>query len=230
MKDFFNKIFATTSSFIKKNSDIIKPVAVLTVICLVISLALAVTNLVTADKIAEIDKKNSEAAMAELLPSEKYEEVDLTAALPATSSYSPADTQFFIAYEGDTVKGYLITTAAKGYGGDVKVMTAISPDKKVIGVNILSAADETPGLGQNVTKEDFYSQFIDKSENITVVKNGAVADKNEINAVTGATITSTAVKNCVNDAFICLNEYINASAATADTTVADEAATESEVQ
>lgn len=219
MKDFFSKIFTPIGPFFKKNSDVINPVVVLSVICLVISLALAATNLITADKIAEINKKNSEAAMAALLPSEKYEEVNLAAALPDTSSYNPADAQLFIAYEGDAVKGYIVTNATKGYGGDVKVMTAISPDKKVMGVNILSVADETPGLGQNVTKENFYSQFIGKSENIVLVKNGAMADKNEINAVTGATITSTAVKNSVNDAFICLNEYINA---TADTDNAEE--------
>lgn len=217
MKEFFGKICTCVSSFIKKNSDIIKPVAVLTVICLVISFALAITNLVTADKIAQMEKKNSEAAMAALLPSDKYGEIDLSATLPDTSSHFSDDTQLFVAYEGDTVKGYIITNSAKGYGGDVKVMTAISPEKKVIGVNILSASDETPGLGQNVTKEYFYSQFIGKSENIILEKNGAAAENNEIDAVTGATITSTAVKNCVNNAFTCLNEYINSTADTDNT-------------
>lgn len=231
MKEFITKTFTSVRSFLKKNSDIIKPVTVLSVICLIISLALAVTNLVTADRIAEMDKKNSEEAMAALLPSAKYDEVDLDAVLPDTSSFSPDGAQLFIAQDGDTVNGYIVINSVKGYGGDIKVMTAISTDKKIIGVNILSASDETPGLGQNVTKENFYSQFVGKSENITLVKSGAVPENNEIDAVAGATISSTAVKNCINDSFVCLNEYINATADTVeDTAVTDTNNNTEEVQ
>ncbi|MBR2489670.1 MAG: FMN-binding protein, partial [Clostridia bacterium] len=52
--------------------------------------------------------------------------------------------------------------------------------------------------GQNVTKEKFYSQYEEKTADVKVIKNGAVSENNEINAVTGATISSKAVTSAVN--------------------------------
>lgn len=178
-------------SFFKKYGDVFKAIIVLTAVCLVISAALAFTNNITEDKIAEIEEATANSAMAALIKGDKYDAMT---------------DQIYGVTEMGVLKGYIITTTAKGYGGDVKVMTAISPDNKIIGINILSAADETPGLGQNATKPDFYEQFAGKSANVVVVKNGA--KDNEINAVTGATITSRAVTNAVNEAFKIFNEYL----------------------
>jgi electron transport complex protein RnfG len=57
---------------------------------------------------------------------------------------------------------------------------------------------ETPGLGANATLSDFYGQYVDKSteSELTVVKAGASG--NEIQAISGATITSKAVTKGVN--------------------------------
>lgn len=178
-------------SFFKKYFDVFKAIIVLTAVCLVISAALAFTNDITKDKIAEIEKASANSAMSALIKGDKYDKMT---------------DQIYGVTEQGVLKGYIVTTSAKGYGGDVKVMTAISPDNKIIGINILSAADETPGLGQNATKPDFYEQFSGKTGSITVVKNGATG--NEINAVTGATITSRAVTNAVNEAFEIFNEYL----------------------
>ena len=79
-------------------------------------------------------------------------------------------------------------------------MTAINPDKTVKAIKILSADDETPGLGQNVLKSDFAKQYSGLKNEISVVKNGADGNKNEVNAVTGATRSSKAVTNAVNKA------------------------------
>ena len=178
-------------SFFKKYADVFKAIIVLTAVCLVISAALALTNDITKDKIAEIEEATANSAMSALIKGDKYDAMT---------------DQIYGVTEQGVLKGYIITTSAKGYGGDVKVMTAISPDKKIIGINILSAADETPGLGQNATKPGFYEQFIGKTAGVTVVKNGA--KDNEIKAVTGATITSRAVTTAVNEAFEIFNEYL----------------------
>ena len=111
---------------------------------------------------------------------------------------------------GETL-GYIFITSEKGYGGEVSVMTAIGTDGKIVNVAILDASGETPGLGQNLTKENFYSQFSGKSGATEVVKNGADSAKNEVNAVTGATISSRAVKNAVNKALSQYSEYSNAT-------------------
>ena len=187
----------TIINFFKRNTDVFRPIIVLTAICLVVAVLLSLTNLITKEKIANMEAATSKQAMAQLITAQSYEQINAN-----------GNNELYIAKNGEEINGYIVKTAARGYGGDIKIMTAISTDKKVLGTKILSAADETPGLGQNVTKEGFYSQFIGKTENIALVKNGADADKNEIDAVTGATISSRAVTSAVNEAFVCLNEYL----------------------
>ncbi len=186
------KIWDFIISFIKKNKEIIVPSATLLVICLVATLLLGVTNFFTADIITKLEKTTQTAAMQEVLPAEGYTKTE--------------GKEIYTAEKNGAVAGYIFVTSAKGYGGDIKVMTALDPAGKILAVSILSASDETPGLGQNVTKEGFYSQFLNLSDEITVVKNGASAEKNEINAVTGATISSKAVTKAVNEALTIYSE------------------------
>ena len=108
-------------------------------------------------------------------------------------------TYYIAVKDGETV-GFIFKTAEKGYGGDVSVMTAVNPVGTVMSVAILDVSNETPGLGQNAAKESFYSQYAGKKRGISLLKNGADTAKNEVNAVTGATITSTAVNKAVNTA------------------------------
>ena len=80
-------------------------------------------------------------------------------------------------------------------------MTAVKPDGTVAGVAILDVSGETPGLGQNAAKgELFFAVCRGLKRAFLVLKNGAKAENNEVDAVTGATITSTAVTRAVNAA------------------------------
>ncbi len=180
-----------SKNFMKDNWDsIFKPVVVLLSICIIIPLALALTNAVTKDPIAKQETKQREDAMAELFPNKTFAEID-------GYTYDTAA----VAKDGDQIAGYVITTAAKGYGGDVKVMTAIQADGTLKAVKILSVDNETPGLGQNATKESFYGQFAGMAaQPFSINKTNPNAANNEIKPITGATITSTAVKNAVNEA------------------------------
>lgn len=178
---------------IKQNkNDIIKPVAVLLAICIIIPLALSLTNKITKDKIAELDEKNSRETMADLIEADSFTE----------GEFKNGDTEFtyYSAVKNGETVGFIFKTAEKGYGGDVSVMTAVNTDGTVKSVAILDVSNETPGLGQNAAKESFYSQYTNKKSGISLVKNGAESAKNEVNAVTGATITSTAVNKAVNKA------------------------------
>ena len=171
-------------------NDIIKPVAVLLAICIIIPLALSLTNKITKDKIAELDEKNSRETMADLIEADNFTECE----------FGENEFNYYTAVKDGNIIGYIFKTAEKGYGGDVSVMTAVNTDGTVKSVAILDVSNETPGLGQNAAKESFYSQYADKKSGISLVKNGAESDKNEVNAVTGATITSTAVNKAVNTA------------------------------
>lgn len=174
---------------IKKNrEDIIKPVGVLLAICIIIPLALSVTNKVTAKKIAELEKENSKKNMQGLVSADDFEKC------------SDGGIEYYAAIKGGETAAYIFTESAKGYGGDVSVMTAVKPDGTVAGVAILDVSNETPGLGQNAAKESFYSQYAGLKKGVSLLKNGAKAENNEVDAVTGATITSTAVTRAVNTA------------------------------
>jgi len=187
---------------IKKNrEDIIKPVGVLLAICIIIPLALSVTNKVTAKKIAELEAANSKKNMQSLIDADNFEECE------------NGEITYYAAINGGKTAAYIFTESSKGYGGDVSVMTAIKPDGTVAGVAILDVSGETPGLGQNAAKESFFSQYIGLKKGVSVLKNGAKAENNEVDAVTGATITSTAVTRAVNKA---LDDFEKVKEATAD--------------
>lgn len=174
---------------IKKNrGDIIKPVGVLLAICIIIPLALSVTNKVTAKKIAELENENSKKNMQSLVSADDFEKC------------SDGGIEYYTAIKGGETVAYIFTESAKGYGGDVSVMAAVKPDGTVAGVAILDVSGETPGLGQNAAKESFYSQYAGLKKGVSLLKNGAKAENNEVDAVTGATITSTAVTRAVNAA------------------------------
>lgn len=161
--------------------EILRPTLTLFVICLVAALALGFSNLATAEKIAENERATLNEAMKQVLPAENYDEVTL--------SESSADTALYKAMGKDgNLAGYTALCTETGYGGKIKVMVGIDKDMTVTKIQIITADDETPGLGQNVKTDTFLSRF-------EGVKNGDEAD-----AWTGATISSTAVKKAVNHA------------------------------
>lgn len=96
--------------------------------------------------------------------------------------------------------GYVVTSTSKdGYGGAITVSVGIEADGTVSGIEFLTLA-ETAGLGMNADKPEWKGQYAGKNVDLfTVTKNGASAD-NEINAISGATITSNAVTGAVNGA------------------------------
>lgn len=170
---------------------IIIPTAILTVIVLVVTALLVLTNGATKDTIQKLQAEREEAAKQEVLAAadgfqEKTVEVDGT-------SYT-----YFEATNG---VGYVFTTSYKGYGGAVECMTGIDTEGKVTGVK-LTNHDETPGLGAKADGDDdtgikWRGQFVGRSadETLAVSKDGG-----DIDAIAGATITSRAVTNSVQQA------------------------------
>lgn len=171
MKKFFDKI-----------KDVASPTAVLAIICIVVTLALASSNLLTRDKINALAEENKIKAMNELVAADEFATLE-------TESYT-----YTTATKNGAIIAYIFTTSSKGYGGDVKVMTAIDPELSIIGIKILDASGETPGLGQNVTKEAFYGQFKGKG--------------GKVDAATGASVSSNAVNNAVNQAYKYASEIL----------------------
>ena len=107
--------------------------------------------------------------------------------------------------EGSVV-GYVVNVTSKdGFGGDITISVGIDASKAVTGIEFLTI-NETAGLGMRAQEEDFRDQFVtDKAvEKFELVKDTAT-EHDEIQALSGATITSTAVTNAVNAALALVN-------------------------
>lgn len=171
---------------------IIVPTVSLFIICLVAAALLAFTNQATADKITEMTARQARESQAKVLDiAASFEEKE------GTLEGEPFTYQLGQDEAGRTV-GYVFTTTANGYGGQVKIMTSVLPDGKIHKIEVLDVSNETPGLGLNAQNESFHSQFTGKTFGLAVTKNEP--GENEIKAITGATITSKAVTKAVNEA------------------------------
>lgn len=179
-----------------KAKDIVLPAVALFAICLVASILLAVTNNVTAAKIKENNAQKAVASRTEVLSEvggvkvESYGD-DKTEEKSGLTYCEGLDAN-------GNVIGYIFTSAAKGYGGDVSCMIGYDMNGTIVGFTILDCSNETPGLGQNSKTPAFMERFIGKSGELTVNKNSN--EGQNIQAITAATITSTAVVKAVNAA------------------------------
>lgn len=175
-----------------KAKEIIVPAVSLFLICVVVTALLALTNAVTAPKIDALAVETQEASKKQVLSS---------AASFSDEKQIEKDGASYTYYDGlasdGSVMGYVFVTSAKGYGGDISVMVGVLGDGTVAGVNILSI-NETAGLGMNAKNQSFLDQFLGKSGEIGVAKNNP--SDTEIQALTGATITSRAMATAVNTA------------------------------
>ena len=101
---------------------------------------------------------------------------------------------------GNTVGAVVDITSKDGYGGDIRLVVGADTNSTVTGVKILNI-NETAGLGMNAER-DIVPQYKGKSGHLDLTKNGG-----EIQAISGATITSKAVTNAVNAALYIISNY-----------------------
>ena len=100
---------------------------------------------------------------------------------------------------GNNVGRVITATSKDGYNGTVQLSVGIKSDGTVVGITFLTLA-ETPGLGMRAGEKDFYSQYANKNTKEFKLVKGSASGDNEIAAISGSTITSSAVTNAVNAA------------------------------
>ncbi|MCR5640834.1 MAG: RnfABCDGE type electron transport complex subunit G [Lachnospiraceae bacterium] len=111
-----------------------------------------------------------------------------------------------------TTLGYVITvTSHAGYGGDITFSVGITTDGNINGYSITSIS-ETAGLGMKATEEKFSSQFANIPAATYTVTKSAPAGDLEVEAISGATITSNAMTGGVNAA-VCYFQKLTGGAA-----------------
>ena len=170
-------------------NKIFKPIVVLVIICIVITGALAATNSVTAPIIDEATRVAQQKARTELLPeAEDFEPVTGVEVENVSDIYASTNDV-----------GVIITSSAKGYGGDVVVMTAFNPDGTIKQIKVTEQA-ETKGIGSKVVATPSYLE-----DYMGLDASDALVLNEDVDAVTSATISSTALINAVNSAIEAYN-------------------------
>lgn len=166
-------------------NQLIKFGLILGVICLAATLVLAVTYEVTRPKIEEQLKAEERSALKSIMPSaDSFGEKTLDGI------------EYFEALKGKTVVGYCVRVAGNGYNGYIRMIAGVDSNGAIEGVAVLEH-NETPGLGAKIneirpgeSEPWFLKQF--KGRNAR-----SVAVKKDIDAITGATISSKAVTDAV---------------------------------
>ena len=164
----------------------------LTLISAVCAAVLAIVNNATKERIANLATLKANAAARAVLPA------NVKAIVPREDPANASLTAF-VGYADDAktqIAGYAVPgLTAKGYGGNIRLMVGLNPDRTVISYQVL-AAGETPGLGSNLTTPAFIARFKGQpAADVAVTKDGG-----KIEALTSATITSRAVCDAVADA------------------------------
>jgi electron transport complex protein RnfG len=124
---------------------------------------------------------------------------------PEGKSYSKIETKLLEAYkvldESNKLIGYSIAREGNGFQGKIRIMIGVSENLESINSIEILEQTETPGLGTKVTEDPFTSQFksLETSPVVEWVKAVPPSKPNEIQAVTGATISSKAVVQIIND-------------------------------
>ncbi|MCM1086831.1 MAG: RnfABCDGE type electron transport complex subunit G [Muribaculaceae bacterium] len=190
----------------KKSSDIagmLKDAGILLVITVVAGLLLGLVYQVTKEPIAiQKQKAKQEACQEVFKDAASFEEMEWKQ--PEEQTWAEAGfvqesvDEVMTAHDASgSVLGYVITVTTKeGYGGDIRFTIGIRTDGTINGISILEIA-ETAGLGmraEEVLKPQFEGRNVEKFE---YTKYGAVSDY-QIDAISGATITTNAVTNGVN--------------------------------
>jgi len=123
--------------------------------------------------------------------------------LPDAKSYNKITKETVVLYEGVDEKGKVVGYAFKasgfGYQGVIEIIAAVDTElNEIKGMEVLESS-ETPGLGAEIMNEPFKKQFRGLSvlPRITFTKE-TVTENNEIQAITGATISTRAVVKILN--------------------------------
>ena len=96
-------------------------------------------------------------------------------------------------YSDGTGIGYAFLAVGKGYGGDIKILIGLEDETTIKGITIISAEKETPGLGSRIAESSFASKFAGLNIGDVALKQ----DGGQVDAITGATISSGAVVDAV---------------------------------
>ena len=162
--------------------NMIKPILVLTLICLVVSVLLAAVNSMTEPIIDEREAQLASDACARLIPGGTgFEQIDIPDGLPSTIK---------AIYRESSGQGYVYKMVTTGYKSGFQIMCGISADGKITATEVI-ANNETPGYGSRTAEKSYTDLYIGYTSELG----------GEELLLSGATISSRAFKSAIADAF-----------------------------
>ena len=167
-------------------TKILKLTVVLFLICAIVAAVLGAVNSVTIGPITAREKEKTESAYKAVLPeADSFVEVD-------PSAYAAYRSTIDKISEAENGSGHVVETTFSGAQGSITMAVGVDGDGKCAGISIIKHS-ETSGLGEVAASASdrgvsFRNSFIGKDESITI---------HDIDAITGATITSKAVTGAV---------------------------------
>ena len=168
----------------KNTQEIRKSIVVLVVICLLTSAALAVVNHFTAPVSAANAAAREQQARLDAVPeAASFEPIELALPDGVVGAYTALDAS-------GTPLSYLFTVEGKGFGGTIQVLCVIGSDGLIRTCRTMDVSSETTTLGGQTASESYTGQYA-----------GQDASLSGVSAISGATITSTAYRGCVETAF-----------------------------
>lgn len=167
---------------------------VLLTITVAAGLLLSCTNLLTQPVIAQQSLIAAEESRRQVLPqATAFEQVELPEGAEADWCYAGLA-------EGEVV-GYVAQATVNGYVSEVEVIIGVDTQGAITGISVGGPNfQETAGLGANTKTDAFQGQFVGKVAPLRVIKSGQEAAADTVDAITAATISSTAVTKGVNSA------------------------------
>lgn len=183
--------------------DVLRLGFILFAICAVAAGALAFVNDITEERIAAQAAMKLEQALESVVPGaeEFRDETDKVLALKVTVSDGgrpefPLIKRVYVGYSNGEMVGAAFSCTPSGYGGPIDAVVGVSRDGVVTGLTVVKHT-ETPGLGANITSRDFQMRFVGlrAGSPVKVTKDGG-----QVEAITGATISSRAVAGAVDQA------------------------------
>ena len=152
---------------------------ILAIFCILSAGSLAFVYLLTAPRIEINAKLNFKNSLSEVLT--------------AADSFHQLKDNVYEGMRGKERVGMAVAVSPRGYSGPISMLIGIDREGKVVGITILNQR-ETPGLGANIVKASFLNQFKGKS------LQDQIEPKKDIDAITGATISSRGVCSGVKQA------------------------------
>jgi electron transport complex protein RnfG len=177
--------------------SILKPAVALLIIAGIAAALLGHVNAITVEPIAKADADaKAESMQAVCTDAKSFGDTVETGDDEGVTDYTPA------LDENGEVIGYAISVTTNGFSAGLKLMYGIDTEGTIIGLSVVDCSNETPGLGANAPKQDF-GIIGQQGGDLAVTKDGG-----NVNAITGATITSRAVTNAANTASDFFNDTI----------------------